>query len=160
MGAHHATKLSGEDEQAVRRVVAAYETAWNRHDMKALGVLFTPDADWINIVGMHWTGQDEVQKAHEVYHRRMFATTDIRSTRVEVRGIGAGVAVAVVDLAVGDFKTPTGQEIKESRDRLSLTLVKRDGRWEIVHGHNTVIDPAAAPYDPIRGEKMREVGAP
>jgi SnoaL-like domain len=103
------------------------------------------------------TGSDRRQATTS---EAVFATTDIHSTRVEVQGIGPRVAVAVVELAVGDFTTPTGQEINESRDRLSFTLVNRDERWQIVHGHNTVIDPAAAPYDPIRGEKLREVGAP
>jgi len=28
-------------------------------------------------------------------------------------------------------------------------LAKREGQWRIVHGHNTVIDPAAQPFNPI-----------
>lgn len=39
--------------------------------------------------------------------------------------------------------------MKGSRDRLSPVLVRRGGRWLISHGHNVVIDPVAAPFDPV-----------
>jgi hypothetical protein len=31
----------------------------------------------------------------------------------------------------------------------SLILVKREGGWRITHGHNTVVDPNAQPFDPV-----------
>jgi hypothetical protein len=43
----------------------------------------------------------------------------------------------------------SGRVVRGSRDRLSLVVVRRGGRWLIGHGHNTVIDPAAAPHDPV-----------
>jgi hypothetical protein len=27
---------------------------------------------------------------------------------------------------------------------------RRNGRWQIAHGHNTVIDPVAQPFDAIK----------
>ena len=29
--------------------------------------LATDDVHWVNVVGMHWRGKAEVQKAHQVY---------------------------------------------------------------------------------------------
>jgi ketosteroid isomerase-like protein len=48
----------------VRSVVAAFATAWNRHDLDAFGKLFTPDADFVNVAGLLWTGRQSIQAQH------------------------------------------------------------------------------------------------
>src|SRR5271157_5976301 len=67
-----ANALSKEDDQAVRKTIASVEEAWNAHDMKAMGRLFTEDAEFINVVGMHWRGRDDIVAAHEAYHKTSF----------------------------------------------------------------------------------------
>ena len=57
---------------AARALVAQLEAAWNQHDMAAYGALFHDDAEWINVVGMHWRGKDEVMKAHTSFHETIF----------------------------------------------------------------------------------------
>jgi hypothetical protein len=32
---------------------------------------------------------------------------------------------------------------------LTYVLVRRDGHWQIAEGHNTTVDPVAAPNNPI-----------
>ena len=71
-------------------------------------------------------------------------------TDVAIRAATSDVAVAVVTLEMGEFTTPEGELKVETQDKLSLILVKRDGGWKITHGHNTVIDPNAQPFDPIK----------
>jgi uncharacterized protein (TIGR02246 family) len=144
-----ASLASRSDEQAIRSVVREYGASWNRHDMAALAELFTDDAHWINIVGMHWPDTSAVVTGHEAFHRTFFQATDIELADVEIRPIAADVAVAVVLLKVGPFTPPDGVHRPKSENRLSLMLNRRDGRWLIVHGHNTVIDPAAQPFDPV-----------
>ena len=145
-----ASPESPPDEQAIRTVVAEYGTAWNRHDMGAMAKLFTDDAHWVNIVGWHWPGKAAVVTGHETIHRTFFQKTDIELADVEVRAIAPDVAAALVLLKVGPFTPPDGVRRPESEDRLSLVLTKRNGRWRITHGHNTVIDPRAKPFDPVK----------
>jgi uncharacterized protein (TIGR02246 family) len=142
--------MSFADEDAVRDVAQRYCDAWNRHDMKALAQLFDADAQWINIVGMHWPGKAAVVAAHEAYHRTFFRMTEIEMTDARITEIAPGVAAAVVLLKVGPFTPPDGITRPESQDRLSLILAKRSERWLIAHGHNTVIDPGAQRFDPVR----------
>jgi uncharacterized protein (TIGR02246 family) len=99
-------------------VVTGFE-AWNHHDMKAFAELITDDADWIDIVGMHWREKAAVVKAHEVFHRTIFQNTEMTPTDVGIRAATSDVAVAVVALKAGDF----------TQDRLSLILVKCEGGW-------------------------------
>ncbi|HEY0790264.1 MAG TPA: SgcJ/EcaC family oxidoreductase [Chthoniobacterales bacterium] len=141
--------INAPDQEEIRVVVMGFFAAWNRHDMKAFAELFADDADWINTVGMHWRGKAAVVKAHEVFHRTIFQHTEMTPAATEIRAVTSDVAVAVVTVKAGDFTTPEGERKTGTQDRLSLILVKREGGWRLTHGHNTVIDPKAQPFDPV-----------
>lgn len=136
------------DATAARAVAAGYEEAWNRHDMRALDALFTEDAEWVNIVGMWWRGRAAVGQAHAAFHDTMFKDVPMRLEVDSVHTLAPDVLATVATLTMGDYTTPDGRVMRDSHDRLSLVLVRRGGRWLIGHGHNTVIDPVAAPFDP------------
>lgn len=147
--------VASEDEQAVRQVIAGYEEAWNRHDMTTLGRLFADDAEWVNIVGMWWRGRADVEKAHRAFHETMFRETPLIFSDVSVRFVAPGVAVAITTIEMGDFTTPEGHAMLQTRDRCTFVVARRGGEWKIVSGHNTVISPAAAPHDPVNGAGSR-----
>ena len=137
-------------DESIRAVLQGYRDAWNRHDMRAMAELFDDDAQWVNIVGMYWPGRAAVVAGHEAFHRTFFQTTTIDIAHAEIRELAPSVAIAVTLLKVGAFTPPDGIPRPESDNRLSLVLTKRSGRWRIAHGHNTVIDPAAQPFDPVK----------
>jgi ketosteroid isomerase-like protein len=72
-----AVAMSSPDVQAIRAILIEYQDAWNAHDMTALDELFTDDAHWVNIVGMHWQGQEAIIEAHRVFHRTIFRKTEL-----------------------------------------------------------------------------------
>jgi len=146
----HAISASVADEDAIRDVAKAYCHAWNRHDMKALSELFTDDAQWVNIVGMHWSGMTAVVTGHEAYHRTFFCTTDIEIAGIQIMEIAPGAATAVILLTVGPFTPPDGVPRPKSDNRLSMVLTKGSGHWRIAHGHSTVIDKGAQHFDPVK----------
>jgi len=137
------------ENKEIRTVVAGYADAWNRHDVAALANLLTDDADWINIVGMHWRGRAAVLKGHDVYHRTFFRNTPLDFTDIDLRPVTQDAVIAVVTIKVGDFTPPDGQPRIGTQDRLSLVIAKGPGGWRIVHGHNTVIEPGAQQFDPV-----------
>jgi uncharacterized protein (TIGR02246 family) len=136
------------DDLAIKAVVGGYHESWNCHDMAALSELFADDAHWVNIVGMYWPGKSAVVGAHAALQRTFFRTTEQELIDVTVREIAPGVAVAVAHFRMGPFTPPDGVRRPAAGNRLSFTLVERNRRWLIVHGHNTVIDPAAQAFDP------------
>lgn len=151
-----ATSSPGVD--AIRTVLIEYQHAWNNHDMTALEELFTDDAHWVNIVGMHWQGKAAIIKAHSVFHRTIFQKTELTFGDMGIRAITPDVAAAVVTAKVGTFRTPDGAERPSADNRISFVLTKRDGTWRIAHGHNTVIDAAAQPFDPVSSGWSSERG--
>ncbi len=57
-------------------IVAELEAAWNRKDSVAWAELFSEDADFIHILGGHFTGRDAIEQGH----RKIFDTVYKGST--------------------------------------------------------------------------------
>jgi uncharacterized protein (TIGR02246 family) len=145
--------LSKDDDQAVRKIVAGYEEAWNAHDMSALARLFRGDAEWVNKVGMHWRGRDEIMLAHTALHQTIFKNHKYRTEAVETRAIAPGVAVAVATETFDGFTAPDGRVWPKARNRLTYVLVKEPGGWKIAHGQNAEVDEVAAKFDPAKAPR-------
>ena len=148
-----AKALSKADDQAIRKTVAGFEEAWNAHDMKALAKLFREDAEWVNVVGMHWRGRDAIMIAHAAFHATMFKNTQLKMDAVETRSLGDGYAVAVATYTKDSFTTPNGQVMPKAQDRLTYVLVKGPEGWKVAHGHNVTVDAEATKHDPVKGPR-------
>ncbi len=55
--------LTKEDEQGIRKTINGFVGAWNTSDMKAMDKLFCEDAEFVNVVGMHWSGRAQIDAA-------------------------------------------------------------------------------------------------
>ena len=132
-------------------VVSGWEAAWNASDMKAMWRLAIEDVHWVNVVGMHWRGKSEVQKAHQVYFDTMFKDRAAKLDEIEsVETLPGGGAVVVVRWSFGGFRQPDGVMRPPGKDRMSLVMAPRGDGLAIVHGANVHIDEAAAQFDPIK----------
>ena len=58
-------------DSKVRTVLDKWEAAWNAADMNAMWQLATDEVHWVNVVGQHWQGKAEVQKAHQMNFDRL-----------------------------------------------------------------------------------------
>ena len=141
--------LSKEDEQEIRKLPMGFEEAWNTHDMQILAKLFRPDAEFINVVGMHWRGRDAIVKAHEIFHKIMFKDCRLKTDSIEIRPLGVDEAVALWTSTQDSFTTPDGNVVPKGQTRLSLIVTKGSDGWKIAHAHNVRVDAQAANNDPI-----------
>ena len=146
-----AASLSKEDDQGIRKTVMGVEESWNNHDMKAFSTLLREDAEWINVVGMHWRGRDAVVKAHAIFHEIMFKNCKLKTDSIEARALGSDHAIAVVTTTQDAFTTPDGHAMPKGQTRLSLVLAKSSDGWKIVHAENVRVDAEAAKNDPVNG---------
>lgn len=142
------------DEPAIRAAVMAFQEAWNHHDMKAMGDVFTEDADLINVLGTRWQGRANIVKALGVYHRVMFQNEQIHLGEMTIRMITPDVAVVVaVQTGSGEMTLPEGHGRKETPTGSQLdtcVVIKRDGVWKVTHSQNTIINQDAPKFDPIK----------
>jgi uncharacterized protein (TIGR02246 family) len=155
-------RAEGSDETAVRTLVMGFPAAWNQHDMKTLGGLFTEDADMINVVGMHWRGRDNIMTALTAFHRAMLAKDQIHFGNVLIRFITSDVAVVVaVQTSSGQIVWRDGrkQNLDPANNMLdTFVVVRRAGTWRITHNQNTVVDQKAQRDNPVNGGWNGEIG--
>ena len=142
-------EAAADDRAIAEAVVGRFLALWNTHRMEQLGAILTAEAHWVNTVGMHWAGRDQVVAAHIAFHQGMFKTVGLRLEAVEsaIR-VADAVVTAVCRMAVDGFKTPTGDR-PPSRDRLTLVLAREDGAWRIAHGANVPIFEQAQAHNPV-----------
>jgi uncharacterized protein (TIGR02246 family) len=67
-----------------KTLLDGWESAWNASDMAAMWQLATDDVHWVNVVGMHWRGKEEAQKAHRRLSISCSKTDRASSTKSKV----------------------------------------------------------------------------
>ncbi len=142
--------LARADDLEIRKVVVTVEEAWNAHDMGAFGKLLRADAEWVNIVGMHWRGRDAVVAAHAAFHETMFKNHRVKTDSIETRPLGRDSAIAVVTTTNDAFTTPAGQVMPKAQNRQTYVLAKGPEGWRIAHAQNVVVNPEAERHDPTK----------
>jgi len=147
------TKATSADEKAVRATVDALVNSWNAHDYSDMSTYTTPDADWVNIVGMWWKGRDAVQKAHQAYHESIFKASPLSTASVRVRFVTPEVAIVHHITNMAAFTTPGGRQMPGAQNLATLVLVKQRGKWLLTAGQNVPIDASAARHDPVRVDR-------
>lgn len=151
-------------DQVVEQTARAFAAAWNRHDMEALAALFTPEADFVNVIGLHWRGRHEIRRAHEELH-----STRMKDSRLTIREAShrllrpdLGLVHATWDL-VGDTRL-SGTVEPPREGVLSMVVVREGDRWLIEAAQNTDIvripnvPSASAPPSVDGGENARRTG--
>ena len=76
---------SANETSDVKAVVAKLAENWNRHDMTAFAGLFAENADFVNVIGMHWHGRQEIETKHAQTHRTIFRNSVLQIVGVIVR---------------------------------------------------------------------------
>lgn len=145
-------ELSKEDDAAIRKVLVDYDVAWNTHNMKALDRVFCEDAEFVNVVGMHWRGRADIIAAHAAYHATIFKDVGIKTDTIDLRPLSADIVIAVVTCTQDTFTTPGGEVVKQHQNKLSYVFTKTGGEWRIAHGQNVRIDAEAAKHDPVNSK--------
>jgi uncharacterized protein (TIGR02246 family) len=136
--------VSVADKTEVVAVMRSLEDAWAKRDMTAFRSLLTEDCDWVNIVGMHWHGRDEVTEMHHVLLEGRYKGVNLHSLSLDETEIAPGVVLVIQKSQLDDFVTPDGHAVKALQTMGLTVLVKQDGRWLIRASENSSIDPRAS----------------
>lgn len=109
---------------------AAFQSAWNAHDMLALGNLFDKDATFVNRFGHYVQGADEIVALHVPIHETIYRDSTLENELLDVVEIADGVAVTHFwsRLTVGDSHPAGPHEV----DTLILAVLTRQNEiWRI-----------------------------
>jgi len=134
------------DEAQIKTIAAAYERAWNRHDMKAMAGLVTEDADFVNVGAKHWKGRKEIEAQHAARLSQFTESTWTTKT-VAVQFLKPDVALVHVEWRLAGDKDPDGTPRKPREGVFTWVMVKQGGAWLIRAAQNTNVSnlPPPAP---------------
>ncbi len=133
------------DEASLREVVASQAAAWNHHDAHAWADAFTPDGEFVNILGTLLEGREQIEKRHAELFTTIFSRSRVVVTTRKVLSLAAKAALVETVYELRDYaRLPPGVQPTDAdgtlRTRMKYVLVlAADGRWRIASAQNTAI---------------------
>lgn len=129
------------EEPAVRKTVEAFYDAFNGHAWDRAAEFATEDWHHINPFGGRTRGRaatlDDLKQVHATFLKGVTDTVE----SMDVRFATADVAVATVISRVSTYTPPGGSPHVNERHLRTFVVVKRAGRWQIMHDQNTIVVP-------------------
>lgn len=121
--------------------------AWNRGDAEAWCKDFTPDAEFVNILGVHFQGSDANAHRHAELFAGIFKGSHLELQELTVRVLGDATAMADAVLDLTHFRgLPPGIRASHGnellRTRIHYVLIRQADRWCVVFSQNTAVIPA------------------
>jgi len=71
----------------------AFQSAWNAHDMAALGALFHEDATFVNRFGHYVRGVAEIVALHRPIHETIYRDSTLANALIDCRMAGGQAAI-------------------------------------------------------------------
>ena len=125
----------------------AFAAAWMARDAAALARLFAPDADFVNVTGLHWRDRAAIERAHAYALGSFFAGTTLSVRRTSLRALGPDAAVVHARMRLtgqtGPDGTPSGPRMTE----VVFVLARSETRWHCVAAQNTEVVPGAETFE-------------
>jgi uncharacterized protein (TIGR02246 family) len=117
---------------------AAFQSAWNAHDMIALGDLFTADATFVNRFGRYVRGRGEIVAMHTPIHETIYRHSTLKNELIDVTYVTREVAVVHFwsRLSAG-VSHPAGEH--EVDTLILAVLTKQDESWRICALENVTL---------------------
>jgi uncharacterized protein (TIGR02246 family) len=104
--------------------------------MRSYSALFSPDVDFVNIVGMWWKGYAENERQHLALQDR-FKGTKWTNTETHIRFLKPDVAVAHVLWDMTGYARMSGERVPVLKGIITAVLTKNESGWLITAFQNT-----------------------
>jgi uncharacterized protein (TIGR02246 family) len=118
-----ASKERESDVRAITGLLASFVKAYNEKDAKALGALFTPDAEVEDDDGEVTRGRDAiVERFSGVFKENGGDKLTVHTDSLRFLGTDIAIEEGTASLSTGEDSTP-------STNRYSVIYARQDGRW-------------------------------
>lgn len=140
------SSTNGKEEQEIRKTVAAYVEAFNRHDAAALAQFWTEDATYVDPEsGTTIKGRDEIQKQFE----DIFNDGTDEKMSVEIESVVFPKTDKAVESGVVTVESSDGTISKQA---YRVFYEKQAGKWQINQVREVEID-----LTPEENENLKEL---
>jgi uncharacterized protein (TIGR02246 family) len=132
--------------------IAAFQAAWNDHDMAALGSLFHHDATFVNRFGHYVRGVENIVALHAPIHETIYRDSTLQNEPIDIVHIADGAAVVHFwsRLAAG-ASHPAGPHVVDTL--IQAVLTRQDAAWRIQALENVTLTNPRTGESVLRGQK-------
>jgi uncharacterized protein (TIGR02246 family) len=125
------------DEKAIRATAEAFVKAFNAADVKAIGALWAPDAEYTDESGQSFQGRAAIEQVYaDVFKQHLGAMMTVKIG--SIRFLGPDVAL---EKGVARVKSPGG--LADTAARYTVVHAKRNGQWTMVSDRDVPYAPAS-----------------
>lgn len=124
---------SSQDKEEFEKIGADFQSAWNKHDSKALASFWADDANLISNWGKEYNGKAEIEKHFANEHSNGMKDSQFTLVIQNVRFINPDTVFLDADTTISGM-TVSGEKAAPLNDHAVFLLVKRDGKWLILIG--------------------------
>jgi uncharacterized protein (TIGR02246 family) len=133
--------LADDDEAAIRSSTGVQDheqniehnhretAAWNAGDAKAMAMLYTTDATWINTNGAASRGRDAIKKLFTGWFAGEFIRATLVLTEKGIQFVKADAVVVDGTWTISGMRAPDGKEIPPIKCFYMGKYVMQDGKW-------------------------------
>jgi uncharacterized protein (TIGR02246 family) len=137
--------MSSQDE--IRALVHVFVKGWNTNDPAMLASVFTEDADFTAITGLHARGREVIARGHEEILSTIYRNTTLAAEVDEINFLRPDVAFANVRFSLRKDGQSFFPGVAHTSAGLVVTYNERT--WSIAVFRNMVpfVRPAAGPVE-------------
>lgn len=134
------------DSMAILGVVSRLDAAWGAMDAAAWSREFSPDAQFVNILGQTMDGNTAIRDRHGFLFSGPFKGSRLASTVSRLKFVGPLAAVVECNQNLTGYVAlpPGARETQPGvlKTRMVHVLAKLNGTWLIISTQNTQLQPA------------------
>jgi uncharacterized protein (TIGR02246 family) len=132
-----AAPVAGDDQQAIRRAVAAYCDAFNKGDIQAIAAFWAPDAEYVDEGGATYKGRDAIVALFRKF------LTDLKGAKMALNV--KTLRFLRPDVALGEGTSEiTLPDGTLDKGRFTAAWVKSDGKWHLTSARDLPTEAEAA----------------
>ena len=139
MNGEHSAVCSAPD--GIEALVAAWTSAWNRHDIEAAARLVMPNVDFVNVEGRWLKGSDEFVDHHRQIHRVQMRDSIWTNLGHETRLIGNDLAIVHLEWTIKGDRDPDGTARRPRHGLFTWVVSRTQNGWRITAAQNTDLRP-------------------
>jgi uncharacterized protein (TIGR02246 family) len=129
-----ATPAKNSEESAIRASVDAFAAAFNKHDAKAIGNLFLPDAYAVTEEGDLLEGREAIaQEFADLFEENPQAKMEVSIDLIKFVGSDLAFEFGTTRMTPGPGQSP-------ELSRYTVVHVKRNGQWSMALARDTDVD--------------------
>lgn len=125
--------LDANDQESILKIIDHITLTWNDQGGHGFADDYAQDADFVNIYGSAFSGNQEIETRHVYILETFLKGTHFEVDQLSLREAQPGVVIAHVY-----WKLSNVPQVNIMKGIMTHVLLNNDGRWEITATQNTL----------------------